>query len=40
VILRTDAKCEYQRVVQARNALRLVGVELILEEVEPRNGNP
>jgi len=38
VLLRADAKCEHQRVVQARNALRLGGVELILDEVA--DGNP
>lgn len=40
VILRADAKCSYQQVVLARNALRLGGVELIFEEVEVRHGNP
>lgn len=40
VILRCDAKSSYQQVVQARNALRLAGVELIFEEIEVRNANP
>ncbi len=40
VILRVDAKCDYQRAVQARNALRLAGVELIFEEVEVQHGKP
>lgn len=40
VILRVDAKCTFQQVVQARNALRLAGVELIFEEVEVALGKP
>ena len=34
VILRVDSHCEYSIYVQAKNALRLAGAELIFEEVE------
>lgn len=34
VILRCDAHCEYAVYVQAKNALRLGGIEMIFEEVE------
>ena len=34
VLLRVDAHCEYSTYVQAKNALRLAGVELVFEEVE------
>jgi biopolymer transport protein ExbD len=34
VILRVDAHCEYSVYVQAKNALRLAGAELIFEEME------
>jgi len=34
VILRCDARCEYSTYVQAKNALRLAGVDTVFEEVE------
>lgn len=34
VILRCDAHIEYERYLQAKNALRLAGVDMIFEEVE------
>ncbi|MBN1809217.1 MAG: biopolymer transporter ExbD [Planctomycetes bacterium] len=34
VILRCDARCEYTTYVQAKNALRLAGVDMVFEEVE------
>ena len=34
VILRCDARCEYTIYVQAKNALRMAGVEMVFEEVE------
>ena len=34
VIIRCDARCEYQEFVKVKNALKLAGVETIFEEVE------
>ncbi|MBM3997623.1 MAG: biopolymer transporter ExbD [Planctomycetes bacterium] len=36
-ILRADAKCEYQQIMQVKNVLKLAGVETIFEEVEVRH---
>jgi len=33
VIIRADAVCEYQRIIQVKNALKLGGVQTIFEEV-------
>ncbi len=37
VIIRCDARCEYQRFIQVKNVLKLAGVETVFEEVEVRN---
>lgn len=37
VIIRCDARCEYQQFIQVKNVLKLAGVETIFEEVEVRN---
>ena len=37
VIIRCDARCEYQQFVQVKNALKLAGIETIFEEVEVRH---
>lgn len=34
VVLRCDAGIEYERYLQAKNALRLAGIEMIFEEVQ------
>jgi len=36
VVLRCDANCEYGVYVQAKNALRMAGVDTVFEEVEVR----
>jgi biopolymer transport protein ExbD len=37
VIIRCDARCEYQKFIQVKNALKLAGVKIIFEEVEVRH---
>lgn len=34
VVIRCDARCEYQQFMQVKNVLKLAGVETIFEEVE------
>jgi len=36
VIIRCDAKCEYQQFVRVKNVLKLAGVQTVFEEVEVR----
>lgn len=36
VIIRCDARCEYQQFVRVKNVLKLAGVQTIFEEVEVR----
>lgn len=38
VLIRCDARCEYQQFVQVKNVLKLAGVAIIFEEVEVRDG--
>lgn len=37
-VLRGDARCEYQQIIQVKNALKLAGIETIFEEVEVGHG--
>ena len=39
VIIRCDARCEYQQFIQVKNVLKLAGIETIFEEVEVRHDN-
>ena len=39
VIVRCDARCEYRRFVEIKNALRQAGVETVFEEVEVSHGS-